>query len=164
MVIRWVYDRPSLLNKDRNWSSKLRNREIYQQWWWQWEHRTSNTFTGQNIKFAPCIMVFCTFLGHYWTTTKWKCLLSHFMEDANKWRPIFLSYIRHFQWTGIHATKSEKNYLIFKEAFSLPLMLNLPNVLYWSCFLIGSHTQATSLSSEGLNRDINCQKITSFCW
>ena len=49
-------------------------------------------------------------------------------------------------------------------AFSLLLMLNLPNVPYWSCFLIGSHTQATSLSSEGLNRDINCQKITSLCW
>ena len=49
-------------------------------------------------------------------------------------------------------------------AFLLLLMLNLPNILYWSCFFIGSHTQATSLSSEGLNKNINCQKTTSLCW
>ena len=49
-------------------------------------------------------------------------------------------------------------------AFLLLLMVNLPNVLYWSCFFIGSHTQATSLSSEGLNKNINCQKTTSLCW
>ena len=90
MVIKWVYDRP-LLNKDRNWSSILHNREIYQQWWWQRERQTSNKFTEQNIKFAPYVMLFCTFLSRYCTTRTWKCLLSHYMEDVNKWWPIFLS-------------------------------------------------------------------------
>ena len=30
-----------------------------------------------------CIMLFCTFLCRHYTTTTWKCLISHFVENVN---------------------------------------------------------------------------------
>ena len=89
---------------------------------------------------------FCTFLCRYYTTTTWKCLISRFMEDANKRRRNFLlflnissipkkstpgkfAYIRYFKRTKINATKFEKNAIHLKVTFSLPspsAMLKVP--------------------------------------
>ena len=51
----------------------------------------SNRFIKQNNNFARESRFFVHFFAVGWTTTAWKCLLSRFMEDANKPRRIFLS-------------------------------------------------------------------------
>ena len=77
-------------------------------------NKSVKTVIGLLRKQTSLHMLFCTFVCHCGTTTMWKCLISHFMEDVNKrWgnflfpnlrvvpkksSPGKVAYIRHFQW------------------------------------------------------------------
>ena len=105
--------------------------------------RTSERVIGLRMgqqELCTCITLFCTFLCHHCTTTTSKCLVQHFMENANKRRGVFPSlsklecsrqeinfskfaYISHCQRIGINATKIKKK----KHRFSLNLTFSLPS-------------------------------------
>ena len=48
--------------------------------------KKNNTFYKQNNNFARASRFFVHFFARFCTTTTWKCLISRFMEDANKQR------------------------------------------------------------------------------
>ena len=52
----------------------------------QRERHKDNRFNKQNNNFARTSHFFCTFLSRFCTNTTWKCLISRFMENANKQR------------------------------------------------------------------------------
>ena len=68
--------------------------------------KTIGRFNKQNNNFIrTCITLFCTFLYRFCTTTSWKCLISHFMENVNRQRRNFISlselgYPPRFPWNS----------------------------------------------------------------
>lgn len=49
---------------------------------WQWERKKKKRFRTQNKNFARASH--CTFHCRHFTTTTWKCLILHFIEDINR--------------------------------------------------------------------------------
>ena len=39
-----------------------------------------------------CVMLFCSFLSCHYTTTTWKCLISHFVEEGNTRQQLSFSF------------------------------------------------------------------------
>ena len=69
--------------------------------------RQKNNRTVQYAKqqLRTCITLFCTFLYRFCTTTSWKCLILHFMENVNRQRRNFISlselgYPPRFPWNS----------------------------------------------------------------
>ena len=92
----------------------------------QQEHQKNNRFNRQNT----CITLFSTFLSHFCTTTTWKCLISHFMEDVTSndeilflflslamvpWNSASGGFVYNWQskWVGIIAIKTERTQIHF---------------------------------------------------
>ena len=58
----------------------------------QQERHKNYRFNKAKQPFFTCSsLFFCTFHYHHRTTTRWKCLISRFIEDVNKRRRNFLS-------------------------------------------------------------------------
>ena len=67
--------------------------------------RRIGRFNKQNNNFSRASHFFCTFLYRFCTTTSWKCLISHFMENVNRQRRNFISlselgYPPRFPWNS----------------------------------------------------------------
>ena len=62
---------------------------------------------------CTCITLFCAFLCRLCTTTTWKCLISHFTDNVNRWRRNFISLPEpgygpkefNSSWDRLHLTK-----------------------------------------------------------
>ena len=58
------------------------------------ECQKNNRFYKQNNNFARVLRFFVHFFARFCTTTTWKCLISHFMEDVNKQRlPLIFLFV-----------------------------------------------------------------------
>ena len=63
--------------------------------WRQRRHRgrhKSNSFRLAKRQLCTCITLFCTFRCRHCTTTTWKCLTSHFVEDVNTMQRLSSSF------------------------------------------------------------------------
>ena len=105
----------------------------------QRERQINNRFYKQNNNLACAPRFFVHFFARFYTTTNWKCLISHFMEDVtsdDKIQFLFLyldmvprdstpggfANVWQSKWVGIIAIKTERTQIHFLSDILLILI------------------------------------------
>ena len=98
----------------------------------QRECQKNNRFYKQNNNFARVPRFFVHFFARFCTTTTWKCLISHFMEDVNKQRlPLIFLFVLGVLRVYSSCTSPYISYAI-GEKFVCNISKHLLPLLQWS--------------------------------